>query len=77
MNDESDFKYDVFVPEHTKTNKFIAHVSITDKDANENGRVDWMILINEKVFESKQNFSLLIILNFSSKNKRFYKIFKI
>ena len=52
----ADFKYDVYVPEHTKTNKFIAHVSITDKDANENGRVDWMILINEKVFESKWYF---------------------
>ena len=52
-NNDNDVKYNVYVPEHTKTNKFIAHVSIVDKDTNDNGKVDWMILINEKVFESK------------------------
>ena len=51
--DNEEFKYEVFVPEHTKANKFIAHVSIVDKDSDENGRVDWMILINDKVAESK------------------------
>jgi len=52
-DNDNDVKYNVYVPEHTKTNKFIAHVSIVDKDTNDNGKVDWMILINEKVFESK------------------------
>ena len=52
----SDLKYEVFVAEHTKANKFIAHVSITDKDSSENGRLDWMILVNEKVAASKSVF---------------------
>lgn len=50
-----DFKYDVFIPENTKANKFIAHVSITDRDSGENGKVQWKVLINEKVFASSSS----------------------
>ena len=40
------YKYDVYLPENTKSNKFLAHVNINDKDSNENGRFDWLVLVN-------------------------------
>jgi len=42
------YKYDVFLLENTKSNKFLAHVNINDKDSNENGRFDWLVLINNE-----------------------------
>lgn len=51
----NDFKYDVYLPENTKTNKFLAHVNINDKDSNENGRFDWLITINNKPSFSSTN----------------------
>lgn len=44
----SGYKYDVYLPENTKSNKFLAHVNINDKDSNENGRFDWLVLVNNQ-----------------------------
>lgn len=43
---------DIYISESTKVNKFIAHVSIVDKDSNENGQVDWQIHVNDELFAS-------------------------
>jgi hypothetical protein len=43
-------KYDVYIPENTKPNKFLAHVSIQDKDSDMNGKLDWKILVNNELF---------------------------
>ena len=44
------YKYDLYLPENTKSNKFLAHVNINDKDSGLNGLVEWKILVNNKQF---------------------------
>ncbi|CAF0718148.1 unnamed protein product [Brachionus calyciflorus] len=53
---DSDFKYDIYVPENIKANKFLAHVSIFDKDSQENSKFNWKIFLNEK--ELNENSAL-------------------
>ena len=48
-------KYDIYLPEHSKSNKFLAHVSISDRDSGENGRVDWEMLVNDKAHSSSRD----------------------
>jgi len=43
-------KYDLYLPENTQTNKFLAHVNINDPDSELNGKLDWKILLDQKVF---------------------------
>lgn len=50
-NQTTTSKYDVYLPENAKANKFLAHVSIIDKDGtDEHGRLDWRISINDRPF---------------------------
>jgi hypothetical protein len=51
----SGYRYDVYVREHSRENKFIAHVSITDEDSGENGRVDWQIMIDNEILATSQS----------------------
>ncbi len=43
-------KYDLYLPENTQTNKFLAHVNINDPDSQLNGKLDWQILLDNKLF---------------------------
>jgi hypothetical protein len=38
----------IYLKEHIDPNKFIAHVSITDADSGDNGRIGWTIFINHE-----------------------------
>lgn len=49
-NTSDGFTYDLFLPENTKTNKFLAHVNINDQDDGLNGKIDWRILLNKREF---------------------------
>ncbi len=42
----------VYMSENTEANKFIAHVSIFDRDSVENGQLDWKVYVNEKLISS-------------------------
>ena len=46
------FRRDLYMNENARANQFIAHVTITDKDANSNSQqpqLDWQVLVNERV----------------------------
>ena len=44
----------VFMSENSESNKFIAHVSIFDRDSVENGQLDWQVFVNEKLISSNE-----------------------
>lgn len=46
------FKYDVFLLENAKVGKFVAHVSIVDKDSGENGRFEWEVYVDGEKLSS-------------------------
>jgi len=43
--------------ENTESNKFIAHVSIFDRDSVENGQLDWQVYVNERLISSNEMHS--------------------
>jgi protocadherin delta 2 len=50
----------IYIQEHIDANKFIAHVSVTDKDSNENGHVNWAIYINNEQIDTNALDALLL-----------------
>ena len=42
----------VYMSENAQPSQFIAHVSISDRDANENGQLSWRVYANDKVIAS-------------------------
>jgi protocadherin delta 1 len=45
----------VYVPENMKPNRYIAHVSIFDKDSHDNGKVDWILFLNDTELKKSDN----------------------
>lgn len=39
---------EIYVHENLEANKFIAHVSISDRDSDENNRLEWKVYVNKK-----------------------------
>lgn len=61
------FKYDLYLPENIKSNKFLAHVSIVDRDSDANGKFDWQVLVNDvPIDENDDSIIKIIKLNHNS-----------
>ena len=60
------FKFDVFIPENVKSNKFICHVSIFDKDSAPNSKFNWKVLLNEIELDDNNKFLKINKLNNNS-----------
>ena len=52
-NSSDGVKTDLYLPENTKTNKFLAHVNIRDQDSGLNGQVKWRILLDGAEFSNR------------------------
>lgn len=49
-----DGKLVIYLNENCDANKFISHVSITDKDSGDNGQVKWYLLVNGKKIDADE-----------------------
>ena len=58
----------IYLNENTEMNKFIAHVSITDKDSAENGRISWFVELNKQklLLNDSSNYLKIALLNNNS-----------
>ena len=58
----------IYVNENTEVNKFISHVSITDKDSFENGRISWIVELNNErlAVNDTRNYLKITLLNSNS-----------
>lgn len=48
----------IYLPENQAPNKYIAFISIIDKDSGENGRVEWNVLVNNQFLNDNSLFTL-------------------
>ena len=57
----------IYVPESINPNKYLAHVSIFDKDSADNGKIDWKVFINDnEVFTNRPQLIQINKLNGNS-----------
>ena len=58
----------IYLNENTEVNKFISHVSITDKDSFENGKINWIVELNKEnlVLNDSTNYLKIALLNNNS-----------
>lgn len=52
-NSSDGVRTDLYLPENTKANKFLAHVNIKDQDSGLNGQVMWRILLDNVEFSNR------------------------
>jgi hypothetical protein len=45
----------VYMNENSEANKFLAHVSISDKDSNENAEIEWRVYVNDVLEQSNKD----------------------